>query len=78
MNLLYGTHEEHQGTYERAKAANPTGVLRIWTGDVRRSKYLMENLEFMQRQGYATVDLDEEGDQATYFVITFIDKEKKT
>lgn len=76
MSLIHGTHEEHQGTYERVKAANITGILRIWTGDVRRSKYLMENLEFMQRQGYATVDLDEEDDQASYFVITFIDKAK--
>lgn len=43
MILVHGTEAEHRATLDRARKA---GVTYVWSGDVRRSPYLAENLDF--------------------------------
>ncbi len=58
--LTYGTEEEHRATLARAKDA---GVDYVWSGDVRRNPYLLENLRFGEEAGIITtkwVESDQE------------------
>ena len=48
MVLKHGTEEEHRATLQRAKA---NGVEYIWSGDIRRNKYLAENFNFGIQEG---------------------------
>lgn len=41
--LVHGTKEQHRATLRRAREA---GVDYVWSGDIRRSPYLAENLQF--------------------------------
>ncbi len=43
MKLIHGTEQEHRDTLKRAKA---NGVEYIWSGDMRRNRYLAENFDF--------------------------------
>jgi hypothetical protein len=43
VKLVLGTEAEHRATLERARK---NGVSYIWSGEVRRSPYLAENLDF--------------------------------
>jgi hypothetical protein len=43
MKLIHGTEQEHRDTLKRAKA---NGVEYIWSGDMRRNRYLTENFAF--------------------------------
>jgi hypothetical protein len=40
--LIYGTEREHRDTLARAKGK----VDYVWSGDIRRNRYLNENLQF--------------------------------
>ncbi len=58
--LEHGTEAEHRATLERAKAG---GLSYVWSGDVRRNAYLLENLRFGEEMGILTtrfVESDQE------------------
>jgi hypothetical protein len=48
MELKHGTREEHLATLKRAKNG---GLSYVWSGDIRRSPYLRENLQFAVEEG---------------------------
>jgi len=48
----HGTEEEHRGTAARAKEND---ISYIWSGTIRSSPYLRENLEFIQHFNLATL-----------------------
>jgi hypothetical protein len=51
--LQHGTEAEHRATLARAKAA---GVKYVWSGDVRRNRYLAENIRFAEESGILTTE----------------------
>lgn len=58
--LEHGTEAEHRATLKRAKDG---GLSYIWSGDVRRNRYLAENLRFGEEAGILTtkwVESDQE------------------
>ena len=54
--LNHGTEAEHRATLSRAKAA---GVTMVWSGDIRKSRYLAENLRFAVQSGILTIEFVE-------------------
>lgn len=73
MKTLYGTMDEHKGTIERARAASGE-TLTIWSGDIRRNRYLAENLEVMKFLGVADITFDDSDDQESNFIVTWRNK----
>jgi hypothetical protein len=47
MTLEHGSREEHLATLQRAKAG---GLRNVWSGDIRRNRYLSENLKFGEEE----------------------------
>ena len=50
-SLEHGTEEEHRATLARAKAS---GLTYVWSGELRRNRYLAENLRFGEAAGILT------------------------
>lgn len=57
MNLTYGTLTEHLATAQRAKENDLTYIPSVI---LRRSPYLSENIEFIQKRDLATVEFVED------------------
>lgn len=59
--LEYGTEEEHRATLQRAKE---NGVSYVWSGDVRRNRYLAENICFGEEAGILTTEYVEQSQES--------------
>lgn len=70
MDFIYGQESDHHATYLRTKQNNPNG-LRVWSGGIRRNRYLQENIEYLVKYELATITFDDSDDQGSYFVIRF-------
>jgi hypothetical protein len=67
--LTHGTEEEHLGTITQAKANK---VDSVWTGEIRRKRYLAENLAWAEAKGLISVKFrDDERAQMSFFDITY-------
>ena len=70
MIYQYGTESEHRATADVAKAKD---IRMVWTGDIKRSLYLAENLEFIQETGLAVVSIVMGDSQSSYYKIEWSD-----
>ena len=72
--LEHGTEAEHRATLARAKAG---GLTYVWSGDVRRNRYLAENLRFGEETGILTTKWVE-SDQESGWKISWANKRNPT
>ena len=70
MVLVHGSYKQHYDTAMRAKHLK---VDRVWSGDVTRNPYLIENMVFIEHEGLAEITLDDcysdYVNQSSYFKI---------
>lgn len=66
MELKHGTREEHLATLKRAKNG---GLSYVWSGDIRRSPYLRENLQFAVEEGIITTEWVESDQESGWLVV---------
>ena len=75
MNLVHGTKEEHLETIKKARENN---ISYVWSGHLRRSPYLLENLKFAMEIGaFNTTFVDSAINQESGFDVTWYPENQK-